>query len=115
MKSGSLYRHGRRLVHDARVADTWWSRMRGLLLRRPLAEDGSEALLLSPCAAIHTIGMAYAIDIVFLASTGEVLAIHENVVPWRTRSQNGAHSTLEFHAGAIRRLAIASGDRLVWR
>jgi hypothetical protein len=53
-----------RVVHDesgvpvgseVAVADSWWSRFRGLLALPPLADD--EGLLLLDCPSVHTIGM----------------------------------------------------------
>ncbi len=115
MKTGSLHRDGVCLVPDARAAVSWWSRFRGLLGQRPLATDGTEALLISRCASIHTIGMSYGLDIVFLDPSGVVLGTRERVRPWRACLQKGARSTLELHEGAVRRLSIATGDVLEWR
>jgi len=115
VKRGSL--HGRAGVIVARVdlADDWRSRLRGLLLRRPLATDGSEALLLWPCAGIHTIGMRYSLDVAFLDASGAVLCIFEGVRPWRACWKRGAHGALELRAGAARRLGLAVGDNVEWR
>ena len=115
MKTGSVHRDGACLVPRTMAALSWWSRLRGLLFRRPLASDGSEALLISPCASVHTIGMAYGLDIVFLDPAGVVLGTRERVRPWRACLQKGARSTLELHEGAVRRLSIATGDVLEWR
>jgi len=115
LKTGSVHRDGTCLVPRAMKALSWWSRLRGLLFRRPLASDGSEALLISPCSSVHTIGMAYGLDIVFLDATGVVLGTRERVRPWRACLQKGARSTLELREGAVRRLSIATGDVLEWR
>lgn len=103
------------IVARAELASDWRSRLRGLLLRRPLAEDGSEALLLSPCAGIHTIGMRYSLDVAFLDGHGAVLCIFECVRPWRGCWRRGAHAALELRAGAARRLGLAVGDIVEWR
>jgi hypothetical protein len=115
MKVGSLYREGTCLVPRAKAALSWWSRLRGLLFRRPLAADASEALLISPCSSIHTFGMSYPLDIVFLDRRGVVLGIRECIRPWRACMQKGARSVLEFHEGAIGRLSIAPGDVIEWK
>lgn len=114
MKRGVLMRDGRRLVESAGGAFGWWSRLRGLLFRRPLAADGSEALLIRPCNSIHTVGMRYALDVVFLDRGGTVLRVSEGVRPWRARIARGAHAVVELHHGAARRLAISPGDRIEW-
>ena len=46
------------------VARSFLQRARGLLGRAPLAAD--EALLIRPCSSIHTFGMRFAIDVVFI-------------------------------------------------
>lgn len=115
MKRGVLLRDGECLVGRAGGAFGWWSRLRGLLFRRPLAGDGSEALLIRPCSSIHTIGMGYALDVVFIDREGNVVKVREGVKPWRACFGRGAHAVIEFHHGAARRLRIAAGDRIEWR
>lgn len=115
MKSGVLMRDGDCLVGHAGGAFGWWSRLRGLLFRRPLAADGTEALLIRPCNSIHTVGMRYALDVVFLDGAGTVLRVSECVRPWQARVGRGAHAVIEFHHGAARRLGISPGDRIEWR
>lgn len=115
MKHGMLMRDGRCLVARAGGAFGWWSRLRGLLFRAPLAPDGSEALVIRPCNSVHTCGMGYALDLVFVDRAGDVVAVREGLRPWRACGRRGAHAVIEFHHGAIGRLGIAPGDRLEWR
>lgn len=110
-----MTRDGTLLIGSVRHAERWWSRLRGLLFRPPLAPDGSEGLLITPCASIHTCGMRYPIDVVFLDRDGVVLGCREAVKPGRFRMQPGARSALELAAGAIRRHAIQPGDTLAWQ
>ena len=107
-------RDGQVLIASVRHAERWWSRLRGLLFRPPLRGDGGEALLITPCASIHTCGMRYPIDVVFIDRQGIVLGCHESVKPARFRVQRGARSALELAAGGIRHHAIRPGDRLAW-
>lgn len=46
------------------MACGFFSRLSGLLLKPPL--DPNQGLCLAPCAAIHTVGMRYPLDVVFL-------------------------------------------------
>lgn len=92
------------------VADTIWSRLRGLLGREELASD--EALLLTPESSVHTFFMRFPIDLVFLEADLTVLAVRENVQAWRTVGHRGARSVLELQAGTSRRLGLRPGDRL---
>lgn len=92
-------------------ADTFLSRLIGLLGRDGLLE--SEALWISPCKGIHTIGMTFPIDAVFLDKHLKVVALRENVGPWRaTRFYKWATSVLELRAGSIRQSGVAVGDQM---
>ena len=89
---------GKIVVNRLFVADGFWSRFRGLMLRRKIEPDA--ALLLVPTASVHTFLMSYAIDIVMLSETGEVLKVVRNVRPWRVvKGMNGTRAVLEFAAG----------------
>ena len=95
----------------AQRADTFMTRLVGLLGHKGLAED--EALWISPCKGIHTMGMTFPIDAVFLDGALQVVALREHVVPWRaTRFFGGAVSVLELPAGLIRRAGIAVGHQM---
>lgn len=99
------------VAEKVRHADTFLTRLRGLLGTDGLAED--EALWISPCKGIHTIGMTFPIDAVFLGDDRRVVAVRERVVPWRaTRFIKGASSVLELPAGSIRKTGIAVGNQL---
>lgn len=115
MKRGLIERSQGAPIPHVWSADTWWSRMRGLLARPALAEDGSEALLIRPCASVHTIGMRYPLDLVFLAKGGLVLDWRENVRPLRAAICPKAIATIEFHGGALARLQPQKGEQWQWR
>ncbi|HEX7814873.1 DUF192 domain-containing protein [Dyella sp.] len=115
MKLGALYRNGHCVVPRTWLADTAWSRLCGLLGRPPLRPDAEEALLLSPCGAVHTIGMRYALDIVFLDRIGRVLDCHAALSPGRMRHCRGARLTLELSAGSLARLRPQRGEEFRWK
>jgi uncharacterized membrane protein (UPF0127 family) len=105
-----------RIVKDGETIATVWhakgyfARLRGLL-GRTLQKDGG--LLLTPCSAIHTIGMRYAIDAVYLDRNGRVLRIDESLNPGRILpQQRGARRVLELPDGCAKRRAITAGDVL---
>ena len=100
-----------RLADQVKRADTFLTRLVGLLGRRELPEG--EGLWISPCKGIHTMGMRFPIDALFLDRGNCIVAMREQVVPWRmTRFFKGAESVLELQAGAISRSGVAVGDRL---
>ncbi|MGN0826610.1 MAG: DUF192 domain-containing protein [Kiritimatiellia bacterium] len=81
-------------------AFSMWARMKGLLGRKGLAEG--EWLWLKPCGAVHTVGMRFAIDVVFLDRDQRVVKVARGVKPWRWWVWGGwrARSALEGAAGA---------------
>ena len=86
-----------------RHATSFFARLRGLLFHAPLGPG--EALRISPCNAVHTIGMRYAIDVVFVAPDGRVLKVVQSLPPWRMASCRHAAEVIELAAGQ----AYASG------
>ncbi len=92
------------------VADSPLRRLRGLLGRGGL--DAGEGILLRPAPAIHTCFMRFPIDAVFVDRRLEVVAVSEDLRPWRLARAKGAHSVVELAAGEARRLGIAAGSRL---
>lgn len=95
----------------AHIATSWLARLKGLLGSDCL--DPDEGLWLSPCSSIHTLGMRYAIDVVFLDRTLQVTAIVTNLKPRRARfGPRGTRCALELPAGAAARQGLVKGDRL---
>jgi uncharacterized protein len=92
------------------VAERPVARMRGLLGRSGLAPG--EGLLLRPAPSIHTFFMRFPIDVVFLDWDLKVLAVTENVRPFRIASHRAARTVLELPAGEVARLRIEVGQQL---
>lgn len=86
-------------------------RLCGLLGRQPPAPG--TALLIVPCRAVHTFGMRYAIDVVFLARDGRVLRVCPRVAPMRARVCRQAWGVAELASGEAGRLGIVAGATLV--
>lgn len=86
--------------------------MRGLLGRKPLARG--EAMLIEPCSSIHTVGMTYSLDAVFVDASGKVVKLFERVKPLRAAFGFGALGVIELMGGEIRHLGIVPGDELKW-
>ncbi len=106
---GSGIRVGSRIA----VAESWWQRFRGLLARPPIRED--EGLLLLKCGSVHTVGMAYAIDVAFLAADGTVVRGISRLEPWRVGlGGDDAVHALELPAGRLDETGTVPGVRLSW-
>lgn len=95
------------------LADRWWQRARGFM-GRPEPATG-EGLLLSPCRAVHMLGMKYPLDVIFLDRYGRVAASYPELGPGRRTSWHaGARYALEVPAGTIRATETREGDLIAW-
>jgi len=93
------------------VAETWGSRLKGLLGRKSIAPG--EGLLIAPCNSIHMFFMRFAIDVAFLAHDGKVVKLVHSIKPWRaTRVYFDAHSALELPPGTLVQAGVQEGDVL---
>jgi len=102
---------GSLLGQSVRLADTPQSRRVGLLKHKSLA--AGEGLWILPTQAIHTFGMQFPIDVVFLDSSLVVKRIYKNLRPWRlTTFVWGAQSVLELPSGSLAGTGTAVGDQL---
>ena len=79
------------------VAKSWWARLRGLAWRRQ-PPDGW-ALLFPRCRSVHTFGMRFPIDVVFLDRHGWPIAIRRGVRPGRIVRRGRAAAVIETKAG----------------
>jgi len=115
VKLGAVYSEqaGRCLVPRVWRAASAWERMRGLLGRPPLSEG--EGMLIDACAMVHTFGMGYHLDLVFLDPRGCVCKLVAGLPPARCAGSANAQSTLELAPGALGRLGLKVGDRLTWQ
>jgi uncharacterized protein len=101
------------LSDRVRVADTFLERLVGLLAETPEWTHASEGLWIYPCSSIHTIGMKFPIDVLFLNRKGIVVGMQESLRPHRmTRVFPRASSVLEFPPETIARTKTQIGDRL---
>jgi len=115
VKQGAIWRGEQVIVPQAWCADRAWSRLRGLLARPPLLGPATQALWLVPCGSIHTMGMRYALDIVFLDRKGHVLSWSESVLPWRVRQCRGATQTVELAPASLAQIDPRQGEVWQWR
>jgi uncharacterized membrane protein (UPF0127 family) len=100
------------LVAKCEIANTIWSRFKGLIGRAGLSDD--EAMWLLPCNSIHMFLMRFPIDVVFLNQIGKVVSIKENVPPFHPGLFCfKAHSVLELKAGCVAKKLIRCGDVLL--
>jgi len=102
----------KKLVKNVMHAKNTWQRFRGLIGRKKLKAD--QGLMLTPCSSVHTIGMTYPLDVVFIDKAGTVLKCVSNIKPFRMAMAKKARHTLELAPGQIAKLGIKKGDNLSW-
>ena len=100
---------GEVLCARCRVANSFWLRFRGLMLRRSLPPD--EGMLFERSGAIHMFFMRIPLDVVFTDADLRVVKVVPGLKPWRTAAARGAKTTIELAAGVASRLE--PGTRLV--
>jgi hypothetical protein len=65
------------------------------------APPPAAGLLLTPCRSVHTFGMRWPLDLVWLGAGGCVLRVDRDVPAGRVRSCRGACGVVEFASGGL--------------
>jgi hypothetical protein len=97
-----------KLATSVEVASSGARRSKGLLGRKGLAPG--EGLWIVPCEAVHTFGMQFSLDLVYLDRKHRIRKIKKNVPPWRISACLTAHSVVELRAGSILDADAQPGD-----
>jgi len=98
------------LARNAEIAGSGGKRTKGLLGRKGLAQG--EGMWIVPCEAVHTFGMQFPIDLVYLDRGLRIKKVRSSVSPWRLSACLSAHSILELPTGTIRESQSQPGDLL---
>jgi len=99
------------LATKVRKADSFVTRLIGLLKRKRLGPE--EALWLVPSKGIHTIGMRFNIDVIFLDKDKKVVDLMPSLRPYSaTGFRIAAHSVLELPDGILKKSRTEVGDQL---
>ena len=97
-----------------RVADTSWTRLRGLLGRVRLRSD--EGVWVVPSRGIHTFGLLFPIDVIYLDSEFRVVRLIEGLRPLRIAPLRfDSASVLEVPARTIEASGTKIGDVILIR
>ena len=98
------------LASCVEVADRGAKRRKGLLGRDHLPPG--EGLWIVPCEAVHTVGMQFPIDLVYLDRSQRVVKVRSDVPCWRLSACLSAHSVIELPAGTVLKTQTNRGDKL---
>jgi uncharacterized membrane protein (UPF0127 family) len=104
--------NGKVIAGKVMIANTFFKRLKGLLTSNGLEEN--EGLIIKPCNSVHSFGMRFSIDLVFLSLNNEVIKITENFAPWRASPVViRANSVIELPTGKIKETGIKVGDKII--
>ena len=94
------------------LADSYLRRLIGLLGKTKRWAQVGRGLWIVPSSGVHTIGMLFPIDLIFLSKEKEVVHVEEYVRPFRiSKVSLKAQSVLELPAHTIYRSGTRVGDR----
>jgi uncharacterized protein len=98
---------------ETTVADDYFRRLIGLFEKTKRWAKLGRGLWIIPSRGVHTIGMLFPIDVLFLNKNKEVIHIEEHMRPFRiSKISLKATSVLELPAHAIYRSGTKVGDSL---
>lgn len=103
---------GRFIAHEVRIAHSLAARL--LALSRERSLPARAGLLLTSARGIHTLGMRFAVDVVFLSAQMRVVGLAPCVQPWRVLlAPRGTRRVLELAAGQIGATGLKAGAFIV--
>jgi uncharacterized membrane protein (UPF0127 family) len=98
---------------EVSAADTYVRRLVGLLGKSVNWNRPGRGLWIIPCRGVHTLGMMFPIDVVFLDKDKRVVHVEEHVRPFRiSKVCLNARSVLELPVHTVNRTGTRIGDQL---
>ncbi len=101
------------ILQHVKIANTFFSRLWGLLQQN--MQKKSHILILTPCKCIHTFGMSYAIDVIFVSKEGEILKMINDMKPNRCSPViKNSQYVIEMESSIYLNLGIEEGDQIIF-
>jgi hypothetical protein len=95
------------------VAETHWSRLRGLMCKDAASFLVGDGLWIIPSRGVHTLAMKFAIDVLYLDKNKFVVHLEQNLKPWRmARVSLRTASVLELPDNTLQSSGTAVGDEI---
>jgi uncharacterized protein len=99
------------LVSAGKIANTHWTRLRGLIGVRDL--PAGHGLIIEPCHGVHCLFMSIRIDVVYANRQHQVVALDRAMKPWSFgRIYRDSRYVVEGPVGMIERTGTQVGDQL---
>ncbi|MDD2600585.1 MAG: DUF192 domain-containing protein [Kiritimatiellae bacterium] len=115
MRVGKLFFEGEVFAEPVEYARGFFERLKGLLGRVDMC-DGA-AMIIEHCGSVHTLGMSFAIDLIFLDREWRVVSLERDIPPGRWMITGGlrAKRVVESRAGALACDQLEPGSQLEFR
>jgi uncharacterized protein len=95
------------------VAETPWSRLRGLIFTDAGKFRAGDGLWIVPSRGVHTLAMQFPIDVIYLDAHKVVVHTEQNLRPWRIAKVSGrTASVLELPGSTLKSTGTAVGDEI---
>ena len=99
------------LVNQGKLADTFLSRLKGLLGSPPL--EKGQGLLLKHEKSVHTLFITFPIDVIYIDKDLQVIKVDGNMPPYKLGSYVAKSVyILELPVGVVQETHTAIGDQL---
>jgi hypothetical protein len=101
------------LADHVALADSHWSRFRGLMLTDARRFGAGRALWIVPSRGVHTFAMRFPIDVLYLDDARRVVHLEIGLKPWRVAPVSlKTASVLELPVGCLLASGTAIGDEI---
>jgi uncharacterized membrane protein (UPF0127 family) len=95
------------------VADSHWSRLRGLMWTDAASFPAGNGLWIVPSRGVHTLAMKFPIDVLYLDANKLVVHVEQNLKPWRVaRVSMRTASVLELPSNTVESNGTTVGDEI---
>lgn len=98
------------IASNAGLADNFLSRFKGLLGTKQL--ETGKGLVIRPCSSIHTVGMNYDIDVLFVDSEDNIIKVIRNMPASKFSLCRKSSYVVELPAGSIDATGTVVGDKI---
>lgn len=99
------------LLGQGEMANTRWTRLRGLIGVRELPEG--HGVVIEPCHGVHCMFMSIPIDVIYVDKQHQVVALDRAMQPWAIgKIHRNSRYVIEAPVGTIDRSKTEVGDQV---
>ena len=101
--------NGRIICRNELMARGFFQRLTGMLTRK--FSGKLDGIVFENCNTIHTFGMRFSLDVLFVDRNNVIIKIQKNMAPWKTASAGIKKCTaIELPAGTADMVMCKTGD-----